>query len=74
MAAVVILKDTYMDDSMTSVKSAEEGLELYYQLSELWKRTGMHVRKWISNSPVVLEQIPVVDREFETDLCSDGLP
>ena len=37
-AAEVILKSTYMDDSMDSVKDETEGVELYKQLSELWKK------------------------------------
>lgn len=34
-AAETVLKSTYMDDSMDSVVTVEEGIELYRQLTEL---------------------------------------
>ena len=57
-AAEVILKSTYMDDSMDSVKDETEGIELYKQLSELWKKADMQTHKWLSNSLKVLKNIP----------------
>ena len=47
---------------MDSAETEEEGIQLYVDLSRLWKTDGMHVRKWISNSTKVLEQIPCGDR------------
>ena len=41
-ASETILKSTYMDDSMDSVLNEIEGINLYKELSELWKTTGMH--------------------------------
>ena len=35
MAAVTTEKSTYMDDSMDSVHTEEQGIELYHQLSVL---------------------------------------
>lgn len=35
MAAEIVLKSTYMDDSMDSVEAKEGGIELYRQLEEL---------------------------------------
>ena len=55
-AAEVILKLTYMDDSMDSVNE-REGVELYKQLPELWEKAGMQTHKWLSNSLKVLENI-----------------
>ena len=54
----VILKSTYMDDSMDSVIEETEGVELYKELSELWQKAGMQTHKWLSNSLKVLENIP----------------
>ena len=54
-AAEVILQPTYMDDSMVSVV---EGVGLYKELSELWKKAEMKTHKWLSNSLKVLENIP----------------
>ena len=70
-AAEVILKSTYMDDSMDSVSSETEGIELYKELSELWDKAGMHTHKWLSNSPKVLESISTQCRASEMNLDSD---
>ena len=49
-AVETILQSTYMDDSMDSVLTDEQGVDLYEQLSELWSKAGMHTHKWLSNS------------------------
>ncbi|XP_022789237.1 uncharacterized protein LOC111328948 [Stylophora pistillata] len=74
MAAETILESTYMGDNMDSTSDDQTGIELYKQLSELWGRAGMHARKWLSNSPKVLEEIPVDDRASEADLDQGHLP
>ena len=55
-AAETVLKSTYMDDSIDSVETDEEGIELYQQLEALWKLAGMQARKWISKFPEVVSQ------------------
>ena len=62
MAAETVLKSTYMDDSIDSVETDEEGVELYRQLDALWSLAGMQARKWISNSPKVIAATPEEDR------------
>ena len=57
-AAEVILKSTYMDDSMDSVRTEAEGIKLFNELFELWSKAGMHTHKWLSNSLRVFESIP----------------
>ena len=74
MAAETILKATYMDDSMDSISSEEQGIELHRQLSLLLTKAGMHARKWLSNSSKVLSEIRIQDRKFEVDLDREGLP
>ena len=74
LAAETALKSTYMDDSMDSVADDQQGIELHKQLSQLWKRAGMQARKWLSNSPVVLSEIPPEDRASEIDLKEGSLP
>ena len=68
LAAETIEKSTYMDDSMDSVQTEEQGRILYYQLSDLLSKAGMHARKWLSNKPSVLSEIPLADRKAEVDL------
>ena len=74
LAAEAVSKSTYMDDSMDSVLDDSQDIELYKQLDELWSKAGMHARKWLSNSPQVLEKIPIKDRASEVDINKDTLP
>ena len=57
LATETVSKSTYMD----SVSDDIQSIELYKQLDELWNKAGMHARKWLSNSPKVLEKIPIED-------------
>lgn len=74
MAAETVLKSTYMDDSMDSASSDEQAIELHRQLSLLLTKAGMHARKWLSNSPKVLREIPLQDRKAAVDLDRKNLP
>jgi len=59
---------------MDSVSDEQQGIELYKQLSQLWKGAGMQARKWLSNSPTVLNEIPSDDRDSKIDLKEGHLP
>ena len=61
MATETIEKSTYMGDSMDSVHTEEQGMELYHQLSNVLSKAGMHARKWLSNSSSVLAEIKLED-------------
>jgi hypothetical protein len=74
LAAETVKKSTYMDDSLDSVKTPEIAIELYQQLTDLWGKAGMQPRKWLSNSPVMLEVIPREHRAAEVDLDRHSLP
>ena len=74
LGAETVQKSTYMDDSMDSVLSEVQVIELYKQLSFLISKAGMHARKWLSNSSKVVAQIPVHDRKAEVDLDHNELP
>ena len=74
LAAETVLRSTYMDDSMDSVAHEDQGIELHKQLSQLLRQVGMHARKWLSNSPRVLRDIPLQDRKAEVELDADYLP
>ena len=73
-AAETVLKSTYMDDGMDSVTNDKSGIELFHQLSSLWKSAGMHARKWMSNSAEVLKNIPTEDRAKMVNLEESYLP
>lgn len=74
LAAETVLQSTYMDDSMDSVENEQQGIELYKQLHKLWSLAGMNAKKWLSNSKVVLDKIPIENRAYEIDLSKDELP
>ena len=63
-----------MDDSVDSVENDEEGVELYRQLKALWGIASMYARKWISNSPKVIEAIPTAERATEIVINSGQDP
>jgi hypothetical protein len=71
LASETILNATYMDDSMDSVDSVKDGVELYRQMSELLGLADMHARKWLSNSDEVLENIPPEDQVTEMEIEGD---
>ena len=57
-AAETVLEATYMDDGLDSVDSAEEGINLYRELKDLWGRAGMGTHKWLTNCPELRNYIP----------------
>ena len=56
LAAETVLCSTHMDDSMDSVKTCDEAIKLYKELSELWGKAGMNQMNQ------VLKEIPEEDR------------
>ena len=73
LASDTILKSTYMDDSMDSVDSVNDGVELYRQMSELLGQADMHARKWLSNSDEVLKNVPPEDQVTEMEIEGDHM-
>ena len=74
LEAETVLKSTYMDDNMDSVPSVKAAVELYSQLSQLWKSAGKYARKWLSNKPEVLQFLPSADCATEVDLDRGEVP
>ena len=74
IATEIVLKATYVGDSMDSVVDESQGIKLYEELNQLWSRAGMHTHKWLSNSTKVLERIPAESRASEVHIASNGLP
>ena len=73
-AIETVLQSTYIDDSMDSALIDELGVDLYEQLSELWRKAGMHTHKWLSNSPVVMSKIPLQHRANKMNLDEVNSP
>ena len=74
LAAKTVLESTYMDDSIDSVETVQEGIQLYKELDSLWKIAGMQARKWISNSPEVVAATPEADRATELQITEGQEP
>ncbi|XP_066152186.1 uncharacterized protein, partial [Euwallacea fornicatus] len=53
----IIKHSFYMDDLLTSVNSEAEALEIYKELSEIMGQANFKLRKWISNSEIVVSKI-----------------
>ena len=61
-ASETVLKSTYIDNSVDSVDTEEEGIGLYQELIKLWGLANMHAKKWILNSLTVAQHIPINER------------
>ena len=51
-----------MDDGLPSTDSREEAIEMRKQMTELLRRRGFRLHKWLTNDPEVLATIPERDR------------
>jgi hypothetical protein len=57
-AAESVLKSFYVDDGLTGADSVDEGINLQQQLQKLFAKGGFLLRKWNSNIPSVINQVP----------------
>lgn len=65
-------KDIYMDNIVTGAYSVEDALELYTQLNEFFSSAGFLLRKFSSNNPYVLSEIPEEHLEKPLPLHEHG--
>lgn len=59
--ARIICKDFYVDDLLTGTNSKKEAIDVIQKLSRILISAGFRLRKWISNEPVILKDIPTED-------------
>ena len=57
-----VKRNFYVDDCLKSVTSDERAIFLVDNLTELLRRGGFRLTKWLSNSRKVVESIPEVER------------
>ena len=57
-AVDIIMNDSWVDDILTSLDSKEEAEKVIKEIIQLMEQGNFKVRKWISNSPDVLQAIP----------------
>ncbi|KAL7725622.1 hypothetical protein ACLKA6_008034 [Drosophila palustris] len=65
----ILMRDFYVEDLISGGDSTQEALEIMRQVTSLLDRGQFKLRKWCSNDPAVLQQIP--DSEKETFLKFD---
>lgn len=57
-ASTILKEDVYVDDCCTGAASVEEALVLRDELIGIMKAGGYELRKWLSNSPRLLTDLP----------------
>ena len=77
-SAISALKRSfYVDDMLKSVASVAEGVQLHQEMTELLKRGGFRLTKWLSTHCDVLADIPEAERAKSLqaiDLNDSSLP
>ena len=68
LADEVVKDSCYMDDLGPSVETIEAAKEMRQRLTELRDKAVFHIRKWISQKPEVIMDIPKADRATKVDL------
>ncbi|XP_065089066.1 uncharacterized protein LOC135710421 [Ochlerotatus camptorhynchus] len=58
LAAPAVEEDVYMDDVISGADDVESPVELRRQIDAIMNSGGFKLRKWASNCPAVLEDIP----------------
>ncbi|GFY42314.1 DUF1758 domain-containing protein [Trichonephila inaurata madagascariensis] len=58
LAAIVTIRDIYMDDILTGSSNVQKFQKLQIELISLFKKVGMSLHKWCSNTPEILNSIP----------------
>ena len=61
-ASDTLLRDFYVDDMLKSLDEDEEAVSLMSRVQQICKEGGFNLTKFISNSPAVIESIPVEKR------------
>ncbi|XP_053686410.1 uncharacterized protein LOC128735951 [Sabethes cyaneus] len=63
-AAAAAQRDFYVDDFLSGADTAESAIRIRREMSAMLSAAGFPLRKWASNSPEVLADIPTEDRAF----------
>jgi hypothetical protein len=67
----VIELSLYMDDVIASVKTEEDAVQVYIDLTGLYDKANLCFKKWMSNSKSVLAQIPQENRAKKLELLGE---
>lgn len=56
-AVLSIVKNHYVDDMLDSCDTEDEAVDLARNVFNIHKNAGFHIRNWVSNSKIVIEQL-----------------
>ncbi|XP_058836359.1 uncharacterized protein LOC131692951 [Topomyia yanbarensis] len=75
-AAKSLKENFYVDDMLTGVDTIEDGKLLVQEMVELTESGGFTLRKWVSNEPQLLEDLPenLLDDRTTLELDSSSSP
>ncbi|XP_055543181.1 uncharacterized protein LOC129728753 [Wyeomyia smithii] len=72
LAAGIVEKSVYVDNALFDFDSLQKAFEAQKQLIDMMKAGGLHLHKWSSNMPELLDAIPEADREQLVSLNQSG--
>ncbi|XP_071580238.1 uncharacterized protein [Temnothorax nylanderi] len=60
--ARIIRDDFYVDDLLSGADSIKRAKDIVHKISSVLASAGFRLRKWVSNEPTILQDIPVEDQ------------
>ena len=66
-----LLCSTYVDDIITGGETEEEAFELYVQSKQIFREGGFNLRKFLTNSKHLQEQIDLKETQCTSSLSRD---
>lgn len=70
--AYLIMTRFYVNDFLCNAKNVEEAKWIQKRLTEIFSKYGFQLRKWVSNSPELLQSIPIDEQEKTVTLNADA--
>ncbi|UYV73139.1 hypothetical protein LAZ67_10001934 [Cordylochernes scorpioides] len=74
VASEIVKRDFYVDDLLTGADTVEEAQGLIRQIIALLAEGGFPIRKWVSNSPKILEFLPKDQKGINQSFDFKDLP
>ncbi|UYV84326.1 hypothetical protein LAZ67_X001851 [Cordylochernes scorpioides] len=74
VASEIVKRDFYVDDLLTGADTVEEAHVLIRQIIALLAEGGFPIRKWVSNSPKILEFLPKYQKGINLSFDIKDLP
>lgn len=73
LASRAIIENFYVDDHTGGADTDDDAIELYKQLKSAFNTAGCNLRKFISNSPELMQRFPDEDKENHTTVKVLGM-